>query len=177
MATNIPPHNLTEVINALVHLIENGDATTDDLLEFVQGPDFPTGGIAYGNTEIQHAYATGRGGVVCRGEAEIVETKLGQSEIIITSLPYRVNKADLLTKIAEMVKEKKLEGIKDLRDESAKGDIRIAVYLKPGVPPQKVLNYLYRHTELESTFHYNMLALVDGVPQTLSLKTMLEEFY
>lgn len=176
MATNIPPHNLTEVIDALTHLIDNPDATTDDLLEFVQGPDFPTGGLAYGKTEIQHAYASGRGGVVCRGEAEIVETKVGQSEIIITSLPYRVNKADLLSKIAEMVREKKLEGIKDLRDESAKGDIRIAVYLKAGVPPQKVLNYLYRHTELESTFHYNMLALVDGVPQTLSLKTMLEEF-
>ncbi len=176
MATNIPPHNLTEVINAIIHLMENADATTDDLLEFVQGPDFPTGGMAYGKTEIQHAYATGRGGVVCRGEAEIIETKLGQSEIIISSLPYRVNKSDLLTKIADMVKEKKLEGIKDLRDESAKGDIRIAVYLKPGVPPQKVLNYLYRHTELESTFHYNMLALVDGIPQTLSLKTMLEEF-
>ncbi len=176
MATNIPPHNLTEVIDALTHLIDNPDATTDDLLEFVQGPDFPTGGLAYGKTEIQHAYASGRGGVVCRGEAEIIETKVGQSEIIITSLPYRVNKADLLSKIAEMVREKKLEGIKDLRDESAKGDIRIAVYLKSGVPPQKVLNYLYRHTELESTFHYNMLALVDGVPQTLSLKTMLEEF-
>ncbi len=176
MATNIPPHNLSEVVNALVHLIDNPDASAEDLLEFVQGPDFPTGGVAYNKTDIRHAYATGRGGVVTRGEAEIVETKLGQSEIIITSLPYRVNKATLLEKIADLVKEKKLEGIKDLRDESAKGDIRVAVYLKPGVPPQKVLNYLYRHTELESTFHYNMVALVDGVPQTLSLKTMLEEF-
>jgi DNA gyrase subunit A len=176
MATNIPPHNLTEVVNALIHLIDNPDASAEDLLEFVQGPDFPTGGVAYNKTDIRHAYATGRGGVVTRGEAEIVETKLGQSEIIITSLPYRVNKATLLEKIADLVKEKKLEGIKDLRDESAKGDIRVAVYLKPGVPPQKVLNYLYRHTELESTFHYNMVALVDGVPQTLSLKTMLEEF-
>jgi DNA gyrase subunit A len=101
---------------------------------------------------------------------------VGQTEVIITSLPYRVNKATLLEKIADLVKEKKLEGIKDLRDESAKGDIRIAVYLKTGVPPQKVLNYLYKHTELESTFHFNMVALVDGVPQTLSLKTILEEF-
>ncbi len=176
MATSIPPHNLTEVLDALIHLTENPEATTDDLLNFVQGPDFPTGGIVYNKTDIAHAYATGRGGVVCRGEAEITETKAGQSEIIITSIPYRVNKATLLEKIAELVKEKKLEGIKDLRDESAKGDIRIAVYLKSGVPPQKVLNYLYRHTELESTFHYNMVALVDGVPQTLSLKTMLEEF-
>jgi DNA gyrase subunit A len=176
MATNIPPHNLGEVVDAVVHLIDNPEASMDELLEFVQGPDFPTGGMAYNKKDIEHAYATGRGGVVCRGEAEIVETKVGQTEVIITSLPYRVNKATLLEKIADLVKEKKLEGIKDLRDESAKGDIRIAVYLKTGVPPQKVLNYLYKHTELESTFHYNMVALVDGVPQTLSLKTILEEF-
>jgi DNA gyrase subunit A len=176
MATNIPPHNLREVIDALGHLIENPDASTEDLLQFIQGPDFPTGGLAYGKADIRHAYASGRGGVVCRGEAEIVEQKAGQTEIIITSIPYRVNKATLLAKIAELVHEKKLEGIKDLRDESAKGDIRIAVYLKSGVPPQKVLNYLYRHTELETTYHYNMVALVDGVPQTLSLKSLLEEF-
>ncbi len=176
MATNVPPHNLREVIDAIVCLIDDPEAAAEDLLEFVQGPDFPTGGVVYNKTDIRHAYATGRGGVICRGEAEIIETKIGQSEIIITSLPYRVNKATLLEKIAELVREKKLEGIKDLRDESAKGDIRIAVYLKASVPPQKVLNYLYRHTELESTFHYNMVALVDGVPQTLSLKTLLEEF-
>ena len=176
MATNIPPHNLGEVIDALTHLIDTPDASAEDLLGFIQGPDFPTGGVAYNKADIRHAYATGRGGVVTRGEAEIAETKVGQSEIIITSLPYRVNKATLLGKIAELVQEKKLEGIKDLRDESAKGDIRIAVYLKAGVPPQKVLNYLYRHTELESTFHYNMVALVDGIPQTLSLKSILEEF-
>ncbi len=176
MATNIPPHNLGEVVDAITHLIDSPDASAEDLLEFVQGPDFPTGGVAYNKVDIRHAYATGRGGVVVRGEAEILETKVGQSEIIITSLPYRVNKADLLSKIADLVREKKLEGLRDLRDESAKGDIRIAVYLKNGVPPQKVLNYLYRHTELESTFHYNMVALVDGVPQTLSLKSVLEEF-
>jgi DNA gyrase subunit A len=176
MATRIPPHNLSEVTDAIIHLMDNPEASTEDLLEFVKGPDFPTGAIAYGKADIRHAYATGRGPVVCRGEAEIQETKVGQSEIIITSIPYQVNKASLLEKIAELVREKKLEGIKDLRDESAKGDIRIAVYLKSGVPPQKVLNYLYRHTELESTFHYNMVALVDGVPQTLSLKSMLEEF-
>lgn len=176
MATNIPPHNLTEVVNATMHLIENPEATTDDLLEFVSGPDFPTGAVVYDKKEIQHAYATGRGGVVCRGEAEIIEQKAGQSQIIITSLPYRVNKAELISKIAELVREKKLEGIKGLRDESAKGDIRIAIDLKAGVPGQKVLNYLYKHTELESTFHYNMVALVDGVPQTLSLKSILAEF-
>lgn len=176
MATNVPPHNLREVVDALTHIIDEPGATNDDLLGFIQGPDFPTGGIAYGKTDMKHAYSTGRGGVIVRGEAEIVEEKANQSEIIITSLPYRVNKADLLTKIADLVREKKLEGIKDLRDESAKGDVRIAVYLKQGVPPQKVLNYLYKHTELESTFHYNIVALVDGVPQTLSLKTILEEF-
>jgi DNA gyrase subunit A len=176
MATSVPPHNLGEVVDALTHLIDEPEATGEDLLEFIKGPDFPTGGIAYNKADIRHAYATGRGGVVCRGEAEIVEQKAGQTEIIITSLPYRVNKATLLEKIAELVREKKLEGIKDLRDESAKGDIRIAVYLKQGVPPQKVLNYLYKHTEIESTFHYNMVGLVDGVPQTLSIKGILEEF-
>jgi DNA gyrase subunit A len=176
MATNIPPHNLGEVADAMMHLIDHPDATADDLMEFVKGPDFPTGGLVYGKSDIKHAYANGRGGVVCRGEAEIVEQKPGQSEIIISSLPYRVNKANLLVKIADLVREKKLEGIKDLRDESAKGDIRIAVYLKQGTPPQKVLNYLYKHTELESTFHYNMVGLVDGVPQTLSLKSILEVF-
>ncbi len=176
MATNIPPHNLGEVVDALTHLIDNPDAAGDDLLNFIKGPDFPTGGLAYGKADIHHAYATGRGGVVCRGEAEIVEQKAGQTEIIITSIPYRVNKANLLIKIADLVREKKLEGIKDLRDESAKGDIRIAVYLKQGVPPQKVLNYLYKHTELESAFHYNMVGLVDGVPRTLSLKSILDEF-
>ena len=176
MATNIPPHNLGEVVDGLTHLIDDPDATSEDLLEHVKGPDFPTGGIAYNKTDIRHAYASGRGPVVCRGEAEITEEKAGQAQIIITSLPYRVNKADLLTKIADLVREKKLEGIKDLRDESSKGDIRIVAYLKQGTPPQKVLNYLYRHTELETTFHYNMLALVDDVPQTLGLKTMLAEF-
>jgi DNA gyrase subunit A len=176
MATNIPPHNLNEVVDALIHLVDEPDATTDDLLEFIQGPDFPTGGIAYNKKDMAHAYATGRGGVVTRGEAEIVENKAGQSQIIITSLPYRVNKADLVMKIADLVREKKLEGVKGLRDESAKGDIRVAIDLKAGVPPQKVLNYIYKHTELETTFHFNVVALVEGVPQTLSLKTMLDEF-
>jgi DNA gyrase subunit A len=176
MATNIPPHNLGEVVDALTHLIDHPDATTEDLLEFIQGPDFPTGGIAYNRKDMAHAYATGRGGVVTRGEAEILEGKAGQGQIVITSLPYRVNKADLVMKIAELVREKKLDGVKGLRDESAKGDIRVVIDLKTGVPPQKVLNYLYKHTELESTFHYNVVALVDGVPQTLSLKSLLEEF-
>ena len=174
MATNIPPHNLREVIGATTHLIDNPDATTDDLLEFVKGPDFPLGGIAFNQSDIKHAYTNGKGPVVVRGEAEIVEEKKGTS-IIITSIPYRVNKSDLITRIADLVRDKKLEGIKDLRDESA-DDIRVVVELKGTAHPQAVLNNLFKYTELESTFHYNMLALVDGVPQTLSLKGMLQEF-
>lgn len=174
MATNIPPHNLREVIAATTTLIDNPEATTEDLLEHVKGPDFPLGAVAFNQTDIKHAYISGRGGVVVRGEAEIVEDKKGSS-IIITSIPYRVNKADLITRIADLVRDKKIEGIRDLRDEST-DDIRVAVELKGTAHPQAVLNALYKHTELESTFHYNMLALVDGVPQTLSLKGMLEEF-
>ena len=174
MATNIPPHNLREVVGATVHLIDNDDATTDDLLQFVKGPDFPLGAIAFNQADIKHAYTTGKGGVVVRGEAEVVEDKRG-TNIIITSIPYRVNKADLITRIADLVRDKKLEGIKDLRDEST-SDIRIVAELKGTAHPQSVLNNLYKYTELESTFHYNMLALVDGVPQTLSLKGMLENF-
>lgn len=175
MATNIPPHNLGEVVDATLHLIENPKATTEDLCEFVKGPDFPTEGLVYGEKDLMLAYATGRGGVVCRGEAEIVEQKGGMFQIVITSLPYRVIKSSLVESIADLVREKKLEGIKGLRDESTK-DIRVVIDLKSGVHPQKVLNYIYKHTQLESMFHYNIVALVDGVPQTLSLKTMLECF-
>lgn len=175
MATNIPPHNLREVHAATIHLIDNPEATTEELLEFIQGPDFPTGGVIFNKKDIHHAYATGRGGVVTRGIAEIVETKAGAFQIVITAIPYRVNKSDLIIKIADLVREKKLEGIKALRDESAK-DIRVVIDLKNGAHPQNVLNYLYKHTQLEETFHFNLVALVDGVPQTLSLKTMLSEF-
>ena len=175
MATNIPPHNLGEVVDACVHLIDNTEATTEDLLQFVQGPDFPTGGIIFNQKEIHHAYATGRGGVVTRGVAEIVENKAGNFQIVISEIPFRVNKADLITKIADLVREKKIEGIKALRDESTK-DIRIAIDLKTGSQPQKILNSLYKHTQLEDTFHFNIVALVDGVPRTLSLKSILEEF-
>ncbi len=175
MASNIPPHNLGEVSQALSHLIDHPDATTEDLLEFVQGPDFPTGGVAFSRKDIHHACATGRGGVVVRGVAEIVETKAGVNQIVISAIPYRVNKSDLIIKIADLVREKKLEGIKGLRDESTK-DIRIVIDLKGGGHPQKVLNALYKHTQLEEAFHYNLVALVDGVPQTLSLKSMLSEF-
>ena len=175
MASNIPPHNLREVCEAAVHLIENPEATTEELLSFVQGPDFPTGCIAFNQKDIAHAYATGRGPVVVRGDAEIVEGKKGDYQIVITSIPFRVNKADLLTKIADLVHEKKLEGIRDIRDESTK-DIRVVVELKGNANAQTVLNYLYKHTQLEETFHYNIVALVDGVPQTLALKALLEYF-
>jgi DNA gyrase subunit A len=175
MATNIPPHNLGEVVDATLNLADNPEATTEDLLQFIKGPDFPTGGTIYNQADINHAYATGRGGVVTRGHAEIVEDKKGQSQIIVTSIPYRVNKAELIVAIADLVREKKVEGIRGLRDESAK-DIRIAIDLKNGAQPQSVLNYLYKHTQLEEKFHFNLVALVGGVPKTLSLKTFLGEF-
>ncbi len=175
MATNIAPHNLREVVDATVHLLENKEATTEDLFQFIKGPDFPTGAIMYGEKDIHHAYATGRGGVTVRGEAEIVEDKKGQFQIIITSIPYRVNKSELIIKIADLVREKVIEGVKGLRDESDK-DMRIAIDLKQGSYPEKVLNLLYKHTQLEDAFHFNTVALVHGVPQTLSLKSILQEF-
>ena len=175
MATNIPPHNLVEVLDATVHLVDNPDASSEDLMQFVKGPDFPTGGVIFNEKDIHHAYSTGRGGIVSRGVADIVETKGGMFQIVISAIPYRVNKTDLVTKIADLVREKKLEGIKGLRDESAK-DIRVVIDLKTGAQPQKVLNYLYKHTQLEDTFHLNLVALVDGVPKTLSIKGVLQEF-
>ncbi len=175
MASNIPPHNLNELIDATSYLIDNPDATSEELFEFVKGPDYPTGGVIFNQKDIHHAYTHGRGGVVCRGEAEIVELKTGSTQIIITSVPYRVNKAEMITRIAELVKDKKLEGIKDIRDEST-DDIRVVIDIKPSAHPQSVLNYIYKHTQLEDTFHFNMVALVDGVPQTLSLKAALREF-
>ncbi|MFZ2253082.1 MAG: DNA gyrase subunit A [Minisyncoccia bacterium] len=175
MATNIPPHNLREVAAAVEHLIENPEASTNDLLQFVKGPDFPLGAIAFNQKDIAHAYANGRGGVVVRGDTEIVEDKKGNFSIIITSIPYRVNKSDMLIKIADLVRDKRIEGIRDLRDEST-NDIRVVVELKSGAQPQTVLNKLYKHTQLEDTFHYNMVALVKGIPQTLSLKAILQEY-
>lgn len=175
MATNIPSHNLGEVLDAVHYLIENEDANTEDLIQFIKGPDFPTGGIAYGAKDMLHAYSSGRGGVVTRGEAEIVELKNGNFQIIITSIPFRVNKSNLIIAIAELVQEKKIDGIKGLRDESTK-DIRIVIDLKSGAYPEKILNYIYKNTQLESNFNFNMVALVDGVPETLSLKSILSLF-
>jgi DNA gyrase subunit A len=175
MATNIPPHNLSETLDALIEVIDNPDATMDDLLQHITGPDFPTGGMIFDKNAIREAYETGRGGVTARGHATIEEGKGGTNQIIITSLPYRVNKANFVEKIATLFRDKKLDGLKDLRDESTK-DIRVVIELKRGAQPQRVLNALYKNTQLEENFNFNMVCLVDGVPQTMNLKGILEEF-
>jgi len=177
MATNIPPHNLRELTAAINHLLANPDATVDDLMAFVKGPDFPTGGIIYDQKEISSAYATGKGGIVIRGNAEIEEEKGGGFRIIISEVPYQVNKADLVEKIADLVKDKKIDGVRNLRDESDKDGVRVVIELKKDSYPKKVLNALYKHTTLQTTFHVNMLALVDGIqPKVLTLKMILEEY-
>jgi DNA gyrase subunit A len=177
MATDVPPHNLNEIADAVVKLIDEPDSTTEDLLEFIKGPDFPTGGIIYDVSAIKNAYATGKGSIVMRAKTEIVETKTGAYQILITEIPYRVNKATLLEKIAELVKDKKIEGIKDVRDESDKDGVRIVVDLKKEALANKILNQLFSYTQLQETFHMNMLALVDGIePHVLNLKTVLEKY-
>lgn len=177
MATNIPPHNLNEVVDAIVQLIDKPDSTLDDLLEHVKGPDFPTGGIVYGADSIRAAFATGRGGVAVRGVAEIVEGKKGRHQIIITEIPYSLNKESLIIKIADLVKEKKITGISDIRDETARGEVRIVIDVKKDGYPKKILNQLYKLTPLQMTFHYNMLALVDGIqPRVLGLQDILQEY-
>ena len=177
MATNIPPHNLGELIDASIEIIDNGDdVTLDDLLKHVKGPDFPTGAVVYGGAPMRQAYLTGRGSVTMRAVAEIVETKKGRHQIIVTEVPYGVNKANLVEKIAELYKEKKIN-ISDLRDESSRGKVRIVIEVKKDGYPKKVLNQLYKLTALQSNFNYNMLALVDGIqPKVLGLEDMLREF-
>jgi len=175
MATNIPPHNLTEVCGATIALIDDPDASTKDLMKHVKGPDFPLGGTIFDKKDILEAYETGRGRVVARGDAEIVEGDKGSSQIIITSIPFRVNKATLVEKIATLVRDKKIVGLRDLRDEST-ADIRIVIELKRGIQAQKVLNTLYKNTQLEDNFNFNMVMLVDGVPQLMNLKSTLQEF-
>lgn len=177
MATNIPPHNLTEVLDAMGHLVDNPEADVKELLQFVKGPDFPTGGTIYNEQDIINAYATGRGPVIMRGKAEIVESAKKGFQIIVTEIPYQVNKSELIMKIADLVKEKKIDGIKDLRDESDKDGLRIAVDLKADAFPRKVMNQLFKYTELQKSFHFNMIGLVDGIqPQVLGLKGLLEKF-
>jgi DNA gyrase subunit A len=176
MATNIPPHNLNELVDATIVQIENPEATLDDLMEHVQGPDFPTGAVIYGRESIRTAFATGRGGVIIRGVAEIEETGK-RHRIVITEIPYAVNKAGLVEKIAMLVNEKKISGISDIRDESSRGSVRIVIDLKKDAYPKKLLNQLYKLTPLQSTFHYNMLALVDGIqPRVLGLQDIIIEY-
>ena len=188
MATKIPPHNLGEVIDAVNYMIGKtkisekpsfsvtSDVTIDELVEFIKGPDFPTAGAIYDALEIKNVYATGKGRILIRGKAEIEDIGQGKSAIIITELPYQTNKALLVARIADLVKEKKLEGISDLRDESDRHGIRIVVELKRDSSPKKVLNNLFKHTSLQTTFPANVVALVDNTPQTLNLKTILEEY-
>ena len=206
MATKIPPHNLGEVVDAIIHLIKKTkiqgatpekktkdtkekaaetpagppafifDATVDELMEHIQGPDFPTGGAIYDINEIKAAYATGRGKIVMRGKADIEEIGQGKSAIIVTELPYQVNKAQLVARIADLVKDKKLEGISDLRDESDRRGIRVYIELKRDARPKQVLNNLFKQTALQTTFPVNVVALVDGTPQTCGLKLILEEY-
>lgn len=176
MATNIPPHNLSELCDGVTHLLDHPDASIEELMAFIKAPDFPTGGIIYNVKDIQQAYATGKGSVDVRAKTEIVEGKSGW-QIIVNEIPYQVNKATLLEKIAELVNDKKIEGIRDLRDESTREGVRIVVDLKKDAYPQKVLNRLFQLTPLQQPFHFNMLALVDGIqPRVLNLKTILEEY-
>ncbi|EKD33540.1 MAG: hypothetical protein ACD_76C00006G0004 [uncultured bacterium] len=176
MATNIPPHNLGELCDGVLAVIDDPSIATDSLIEYIKGPDFPTGGFVYNANDIKQAYATGRGGIVVRAKADIEEVH-GAFRILVTEIPYQVNKATLLEKIAMLVREKKIEGIRDLRDESTSAGVRIVIELKKDAYPRKVLNRLYQMTQLQESFHYNMVALVDGIqPRVLNLKMIIEEF-
>ncbi len=180
MATNIPPHNLGELVAAINYLIENydhlEDVTVEDLIKFLPGPDFPTGGMIIGQESIRQAYSTGRGRIVVRGKAEIEELKTGRHIIIITEIPYQVNKTTMLERIAALVREGRLDMISDMRDESDRKGMRVVIELKRGAQPQRVLNQLYKYTQLQSTFGVNMLSLINGEPRTLSLRRMLQIF-
>lgn len=178
MATSIPTHNLREVCNAVIALIEDPEITVDGLLAHMPGPDFPTAGIIYDKAAMRQAYSTGKGGIVMRARTEIVEEKNGMFQILVSELPYQVNKATLIEKIAELVTEKKIEGIRDLRDESNKDGIRIVIELKKDAYPKKILNQLFKMTPLQDTFHLNMLCLVEnGIqPRVLTLRTLLDEY-
>jgi len=177
MATNIPPHNLTEVANAIVKVIDEPDCSVEDLTTVITGPDFPTGGIIYNKKDILATYVTGRGPIVMRAKTEIVEESNGAFRIIVNEVPYQVNKATLLEKIADLVRDKKIDGIRDIRDESNKDGVRVVIELKKDAYPKKVLNRLFQLTQLQETFHVNMLSLVDGIqPRVLNLKTLLDEY-
>ena len=176
MATNVPPHNLREVIDGCIHMIDHPDCTVDDLMQFIKAPDFPTGGIILGHSGVRAAYHTGRGRIVVRARTEIEAMANNRNRIVVTEIPYMVNKARLVEKIAELVHEKRLEGISDIRDESDRKGMRIVIELKRDVHPTVVLNYLYKHTSMQETFGANMLALVDGVPKVLNLREILYHY-
>ena len=177
MATNIPPHNLTEVIDGAIKVIDNPDVTIEELMEVVKGPDFPTGAMILGKEGIKEAYTTGRGKITVRAETEIEEMSGNKQRIIVSSLPYQVNKANLIIKIDELVREKKVEGISEVRDESDRNErVRIVIELKRDARPQVILNQLYKHTQMQDTFGAIMLALVDGEPKILTLKQCLEVY-
>ena len=177
MATNIPPHNLGELCDGINYLVDHPDCDVEDLMQFVKGPDFPTGGIIYDINEIKQAYATGKGRIVMRAKTEIIEDEVGHFKIIISEVPYQINKASLLEKIADLVREKKIEGIRDLRDESNKEGVRVVIELKKDSYPKKILNRLFTLTPLQDTFHVNVLALVDGIqPKVLTLKGIFEQY-
>ncbi|KKS14777.1 MAG: gyrase subunit A protein [candidate division WWE3 bacterium GW2011_GWA1_41_8] len=198
MATNIPPHNLIEVIDGLQHMIEKADnigtapekdakeqianiefsstANVEDLIQFIKGPDFPTGGIIYDQKEIMQMYATGKGKVVTRAKMDIEEDRRGRTKIIVTEIPYQINKATLVAKIADLVKNKRIEGISDLRDESNRHGMRIMIELRKEAVPKKIQNQLYKYTPLQNTFNANMVALIDNEPKLMTLKMILEEF-
>ncbi len=176
MATNIPPHNLLEVCNGIIHLIDNPDATTEALSRIVRGPDFPTGGIIQGREGIRNTYASGRGRVVVRARTHFEEAERGRVSIIVTELPYQINKADLVKKIAELARDRKIEGISEIRDESDRKGMRIMIELKRDANPDSVLNSLFKYTAMQSAFNTNMLALVDQQPRTLTLKAFLQYY-
>ena len=176
MATNIPPHNLVETVEATCHFIDNPDATVDELMQFLPGPDFPTGALIMGTDGIRQAYETGRGSITVRAKAHVESTRTGRNRLVFTEIPYQVNKGTLQEKIAALVNEKRVEGISDMRDESNQKGIRLVIELKKGVIPQVVLNNLYKFTSLQTTFGVNTLALVGGVPKCLSLREVLSHY-
>jgi len=176
MASNIPPHNLTEVVDGLVAIIDNDEITNDELLEIIPGPDFPTGGIINGRSGIREAYRGGRGRLVVRARAMVEKQKSGKDMIVVSEIPFQVNKSNLLEKIADLVRDKHIDGISDLRDESDRDGMRIVIELKRDAQAEIVLNQLYKHTQMQSTFSVMMLTLVNGIPKVLSIKEMLDEF-
>jgi len=176
MATNMPPHNLSESVNAIIAYIDNPEITVDELMHHIKGPDFPTGGIIYGEQGIREAFETGRGRIVVRAKTEIELTHSGRECIVVNEIPYMVNKAEMIRKIADLINEKKLEGISYINDESDRNGMRVVIILKKEMPANVVLNHLYKHSQLQTSFNVNNIALVKGRPKILSLKEIIDSF-